>query len=46
LLTGGKHPILQKGEDKAQYKLKIMEYKGLKIEDSVTIPPLAKNLIE
>jgi hypothetical protein len=45
LLTGGKHPILQKGEDKTQYKLKIMDYKGLKIDESV-IPPLAKHLIE
>lgn len=46
MLTGGKHPILQKGEDKQQYRKKIREFKGLKIDDSVGIPALAKNLIE
>jgi hypothetical protein len=46
MLTKGKHPILKKGEDKQTYKQKIKEFKGLKIDDSVDIPPLAKNLIE
>lgn len=46
MLTNGKHPILQKGEDKHQYKQKIKDFKGLIIDDSVDISPLAKNLIE
>lgn len=46
MLSGGKHPIMQKGEDKQQYRQKIKDFKGLKIDSSVEIPPLAKNLIE
>lgn len=45
MLTG-QHPILQKGDDKVQYREKMKDFKGLKIPASVKIPDLARNLIE
>ena len=45
LLTGGKHPILQKGEDKQVYRLKMREFSGLRL-DGHNLPTLAQNLIE
>lgn len=45
LLTGGKHPILQKGENKQAYRHKMREFSGLRL-DGHNLPPLAQNLIE